>query len=324
MYHLDAHVAEAIRTDDRRIVITGAGGWLGLATLELLCNAIGEDFAARVVCFGSRARTLELRDGTGVSQRPIGEIGDLVYKPSIVLHLAYLTKDRAEHMTPEAYRAANRALSSIVLDALEAIGAIGVFLPSSGAASVADLPTASEAMRAYGLLKRDDEEGFATWAEKDDSRLAVIARIFNVSGPYINKPEAYALSAFIRDALKGQPVHVKAKRRVVRSFVAIRELMSIVFALLLGDTRGAVRFDTGAEEELEMRELADSIANLAGNGKMIAEDIDINLPPDIYVGDQTAYEVWRHSSRVGKVPFSVQVKETAAYLANSDILGKAA
>src|SRR5687767_15978390 len=121
MQRLAAHVEALLRSSDARIVITGAGGWLGLATLELLAAALGRDFDARVHCFGSAQRSLALLDGTAIEQRPLDGIGSLDLRPTIVLHFAFLTKERAEAMDEEAYCRANRQVDQAVLDALDII-----------------------------------------------------------------------------------------------------------------------------------------------------------------------------------------------------------
>ena len=118
-----------------RIVITGAGGWLGMATLELLHDAIGPALADRVICLGARARTLVLMDGTRIAQRAMEDIATLPSAPTLMLHLAYMTKDRIGHMAYSTYCRDNRKLTDMVIDALEPIGATGLFYPSSGAAA---------------------------------------------------------------------------------------------------------------------------------------------------------------------------------------------
>ena len=303
-------VAAAIAASGHRIVVTGASGWLGSATIELLHDALGAALHDRLRCFGSSARTLRLRDGLEVDQHPLAEIAALPPRPTILLHLAFLTKDRVEGMGPDAYVAANAALSGTVLDALDAIGTVAVFVASSGAARTADDPDADPAMRLYGGLKRRDEDAFAAWAH-EGGRIAVIARVFNVAGPYINKHQSYALAAFITDALAGRAVTVRAPHRVVRGFVAIRELMSVVFGLLAGP-RGIYRFDS-AGEAMELGEVAAIVGETLGTSAVARAPITSERV-DHYVGDGTEYHRLRAGLGVDAVPFPVQVRETADYM----------
>ena len=307
-------IAQALAAGHTRIVITGAGGWLGMATLELISAALGDSFAGRVKCFGSSHRRLTLIDGTAINQQPLSALASLTPAPTILLHLAFLTKDRAEAMDEAAYRTANRALDQAVLDALDPIGVTAIFVASSGAAYRATDPTAAPAMRLYGGLKRDQEAMFAAWAEASNKR-AVIARIFNISGPHINKHSSYALAAFILDALGGRPITINAAHRVVRSYVAIRELMALVVALLLDGASETLRFDTGGDL-LEMQDIARTIADLLGPAQ-------IGRPPpdpaktDHYVGDAAAYRTLLADYSIAAVPFGRQVIETAEFLALS-------
>lgn len=307
-------IARALWASGARIVITGAGGWLGMATLELLHAALGDGFEHRVKCFGSSHRSLLLLDGTSVEQLPLSEIASLDAAPILLLHLAFLTKDRTEEMDEPAYRSANRALDQHVLDALNPIDVQAIFVASSGAAYRADDPAASPAMRLYGSLKCEQEACFADWAKQHHKR-AVIARIFNLSGPHINKHGSYALACFILDALAARPIAIYAPHRVVRSYVAIRELMSLVVALLLGGQAETICFDTGGDP-LEMQDIAACIADLLG-------PVLINRPlldpavTDCYAGDPAPYRALLAEHTIEPVPFARQVIETAEFLALS-------
>lgn len=315
MTGLAPHIAEAIRASAARIVITGAGGWIGLATLEALSAALGPDFEARVRCFGSSRRNLSLLSGATIEQRPLAEVARLDHVPTIVLHFAFLTMDRAEAMDEAAYRAANAALNQSLLEALGSIGTEAIFVASSGAAVRADDPRASPAMRLYGALKCEQEALFADWAEQTRKR-AVIARIFNISGPHINKHGSYALASFVLDALAGQPIRIRSSHLVIRSYVAVRELMSLVFGLLLQGQAAVTRFDTGGEP-MEMQEIARIVADQLG-------DVSIDRPPlddtivDRYAGDDRAYRALLADHHIDPVPFARQVIETIEFLSLSE------
>ncbi len=313
---LEPHVADAIQASEARIVIAGAGGWIGLATLDLLKAAIGDRWRDRVHCFGSAARTLTLRDGESIEQSALADLSALAPAPTILLHLAFLTKERAETLDEATYRAANRSIDSSILAALDPIGVKAILVASSGAAVRADDPAASHAMRLYGSLKRDQERTFADWATRTNRR-AVIARLFNLSGPYINKQHSYALSAFILDALAGGPIRVHAPHRVVRSYVAIRELMSLAFAMLLDERAAVVRFDSGGEA-MEMQAIAEAVAGQFGDLAVDRPAIDPERFDD-YRGDSQTYSQLLAEHRIVPMPFARQLAETVDYLAFSRV-----
>lgn len=317
---LEPAVAQALREDGRRIVITGAGGWLGLATLNLLGQALGEDVAKRVCAFGSAARVLRLDDGTPIMQRPLADMAWLPPAPSLVLHTAFLTKDRAQAMDEAQYRAANAAIARQVLAALDPIGAQGVFLASSGAAGVVADPVrglaASPAVQLYGAMKLEDEARFAQWGKsrsaqggKASGRVVVIGRLYALLGPQMNKPQAYAAASFMQDALAGRVIAVRSPRQVVRAYVAIREVMSLVFAQLLGGV--SARFDSGGVP-MELAQVAQAVADLVPGARVERAPIT-QSPPDIYHGDGGAYAALLARHAIAPVPLAQALAETLDY-----------
>jgi UDP-glucuronate decarboxylase len=297
-----------------RIAVVGAGGWMGLASIEQLHSLLGNAFHERVICFGSRARTLPLRGGLRVPQRPLADLTNLAPAPTLVLHLAFLTQEKAGEMPREAYVSTNQAISNQVYDALEPIGAEGVFVASSGAVEMVGVAGANPNKALYGELKLRDEERFSRWAE-ERGRRTVVARIFGLSGPYINKLDSYALACFITDVLANRPIEIKSAWPVFRSYVAVDELMSVVFALLTDGEQGAITFDTGAHRGFEMDEIALGVARALDHHMGIARPAVEHLKADSYVGDGAIYRALREANRVTQIDFSTQVRETARYMA---------
>ncbi len=305
---LEPAIAHAIAAGDQHVAITGAGGWIGLATLDLLEQALGDDVVRRVSCYGSAARPLTLRSGRQFNQRPLSELSALEARTVWLLHFAFQTKERAEAMSEAEYRTANDAISATVLDAVRTLPVEAAFIASSGAASKAADPLASPAMRLYGQMKLDDEDRFAAWAQ-ESGRRAVIGRIFNITGPYINKHQAYAIANFILDALAGRPIEVRAPREVFRAYVAIRELMSLVFALMAETGGGVTRFDTGGEK-LELEAVARMVAQALGGGPVQRAAITDPVA-DCYVGDTASYTQLLARHGIEGVPLDQQIRETA-------------
>lgn len=316
---LSPWVAERLRHSKDRIVITGAGGWLGLATLELLANAMGDGWTSRIVCFGASQRTLVLRGGLRIAQSPLAEIAQLNDEPTIVLHLAFLTKDKVDDMAEMDYIEANRLLSKTVLNALDRMGTKAVFIASSGAARHADDPDVSAAMRLYGSLKKQDEDAFAAWADTR-GKTAVITRIFNITGPYINKHAAYAIASFILDALNDRAITVKAPHRVVRGNVVIRELMSLVFARLCAQSGAVERFDSGGEA-MELDALAKCVSQCVGPVAVERAAITSDRVDD-YVGNSVIYARLLAENEIEAVTLEDAIRETAEHLAETTLSRK--
>lgn len=289
---------------------------MGLATLEALHGVLGAALGERVVCFGSSRRRLTLRGGLDVDQAPLAELARLSLAPTLVLHLAFLTQEKAGWMAREDYVATNRAISEQVFGSLDAIGATGLFVASSGAVELAARPGAEPNRALYGALKLEDEARAAEWAERTAGR-AVIARIYGLSGPYINKQDSYALSCFIADALAGRPIAVRSAFPVWRSYVATDELMSLAFALLTDGAAGTTVFDTAGARGYEMSEIA------AGVGKALGHSRGVTRPPlggcreDRYVGDGEVYARLCARHGVAPVDFARQVRETAIFMAEA-------
>ena len=169
-------------------------------------------------------------------------------------------------------------------------------------------------MRLYGRLKCEDEAMFAGWAEAGSKR-AVIARIFNLSGPHINKHGNYALASFILDALAGRPIEIRASRRVVRGYIAIRELMSLVFAQLLDGKKGVTRFETGGKAR-EIGEVAETVSALVGPVPVRRPGLT-DEASDHYCGDDVEYCRLLTQYSIESVTFSQQVMETASFLSKA-------
>ncbi len=296
-----------------RIVITGASGWIGLTTIHLLADAFGRQWVAdHVHCFGSTPRAIVLGPDWTINQSAIDTIGDLDTRPTWLCHYAFLTKERVADVSEDDYRRVNSEISVRVHNALDAIGCDRIFLASSGAALRAEDDDAPHDLRLYGAMKRDDERRFADWGQRGGGRRAVIARIFNLSGPFINKHSAYALSSFILSAQHREPIQVRAKRPVFRAFVDARELITLAFAEMSEMSSGFEIFDSGGTP-MEMFDIAKAVSEKINQVNVERASIT-ELTGDHYFGNHERYIklLWRHGLK--HLPFDEQIQDTAAFL----------
>lgn len=315
MMRLPEPVRQAVRADPRRIVIVGARGWIGRTLAELLGEALGEAAADRVRCFGSSAAEIVLGNGMRLGQAPLELLTTLDHRPSLLFHLAFLTKDKASAMSNDDYRRANRRISEMVAEALDPIGVDRLFVASSGAAAFADDPAAAPDLRLYGALKRDDEERFAAWATADAAhRRAAMCRLYSVSGAFINKPDRYALADLILRGLRGAPVGATAPREIWRSYVAVREVLALALAMLLAD-QGAVSqlFDSGGEP-IELGTLAALVGEIIG-APVLSRAIT-RADAHHYCGDHPAWRALLDAYGLEHLALPEQIAETARYLAS--------
>lgn len=298
---LFARIAAALAAEPVPIVLTGGGGWLGQATLDLLDRAIGPALPQRVRVYGARARLLPLRSGRSVACHALPALADYAGPPPLLLHYACLTKDRVGGLGAAAFLAGNADIRDAVAAHVERCGTRGIFLPSSGAVYGAD---------PYGAAKRLDEARFAALAA---GAPFVLARVFNLAGPFINKPERYALADFLLALIGRRRIDIRAAGLVFRSYTHVEDLLLLALgALLLAD---GARFDTAGEITIELEALAHRAASLLGCPDVpISRAVPDGRADDVYVGDGTAMRALAAGLGLPLRGLDAQILDTAAYL----------
>jgi nucleoside-diphosphate-sugar epimerase len=301
---VDASIAQRLAAAEHRIAVTGATGWFGRVTLDLLAVALGaEAFHARVDAYAGRPREIEVAGVGPVEARSLDELRGADW----ILHYAFRTRDCVAELGAEEYVAANLAITRRMLDVLEQGKVGGLFYTSSGAAATPDLDA-----NPYGALKRLDELALGAACEKAEAT-CVIARVFNVSGPHMTKPHLYALGDLILRAHAEQPLEVRARGSVIRSYVAVEDVVQLAFVLLLDGASAS--FNTVGDRVVEVEELADVVRTALGRPELpIERRRDPSAPEDRYVGDgQRIAELATHYG-LEFVPLDEQVRATARSL----------
>lgn len=312
-------VARALEGSALDFVITGATGWLGRATTEMLAAALGSQFGERVALYGSHPRRLVLSGGEAVTVNGLREIANRrPARPVIVFHFAFLTKDKVAGCSSGEYAARNREIADLVLEGLQRAEVAGMLLASSGAVydHLAGRRRDPDA-NLYGRLKLEDEDRFSEACEARGARL-VIPRIFNLSGPFINKFDAYALSSIIVDVLRRDPVRIHADRPVWRSYFFVGDLIELGLRWLLDVTsERRLGFDTVGDEVVEIGDLARRVCRVLG-----AEGLAVNRPEMLaepenrYVGEGDALARTLAGFRYRPHDLAHQIAITARYISD--------
>jgi UDP-glucuronate decarboxylase len=313
MLAFSSPTALCLSESDLDVVVTGAGGWIGRATLEMLESVLGGSLTRRVHAYGSTGRALRLRSGTELECQPLGKLEELAIGPHLLVHLAYKTREHVA-LGSRGYIDANESISNVVLAHGRRSEVAGIFYPSSGAVYGGSLAN-DAAENPYGPMKRRDEERFGTLGHRTEN--TAVIRVFNLAGPFLNKPELYVLGSIIEDLIRGGPIRLRADHPVIRSYIHVQDLVDLAFALMLGLVASPGEpFDTAGEIDIEVGELAGMAASILGSPDVPIQRpvVPDNAAPDRYVGDGTI--MMELASRYGLClsPLERQIVDTADFL----------
>jgi nucleoside-diphosphate-sugar epimerase len=298
-----------------KIILVGGSGWIGLSTLDLLHRFL-PDFSSRVFCFGSSKKTLCLANGVQIKQDPIEDIEFLPKDNSyILLNFSFLTNERLSTENKTEYISTNRLISeTLFLQALKK-KIKKVVTISSGAVydNQGDIFDNLDE-NTYGALKYEEELKFSKLA--DEGALVVIPRVFNISGPYVSKIHLYMFSSLIDQALRGDTLKINSSNKVIRSFISISELMSVIFSLFSSPPVSEIKiFDTAGKENFEISDLAKKIIDrINPKAKIDRPLVDLNFPEDVYVGKRNDYLSLVELTDVDEVSIDDQILCVSSYL----------
>lgn len=272
-------VAESLRADDR-VLLTGAGGWFGLTLVALLA---GSGVPAMHVTRTARTLTAgDVRvDSVGWDDATVAD-----FAPTVVIDCAFVLRDYVPDMTLERYVSDNTELTGRLLRTVLLPSVRTVVSVSSGAAvhrgegvgrTLEDDP--------YGYLKRQTELAVARLGQEHD-RTVVIARPWSLSGGLVTRPDRYAFSNLIGQALAGGPVTVAAPHAVQRRYVGVDDFFAVCLAAA---ARGGEHTVDSGGEIVEFGELAHRIAGRLGGVEVVRPQPD-DSPADDYYTRSTTWE----------------------------------
>jgi nucleoside-diphosphate-sugar epimerase len=198
------------------------------------------------------------------------------WKPTLAVHLAYLTKDRLEAVGLDEYLSVNTHLSESAMGFYDIPSVRGIVVASSGAAI-------RHPFEPYGRLKAHDEAAF-TGAGARHGIPTVIARAWSLSGRFCTKPERFLLYDLIAQALGPNPdISISASHEVFRKYVDASEYLSVCLAGVAAGWSGTVD-STGVL--VEAGQLADAIQATLGMHKPTWRP-PLQGKPDHYYSDST-------------------------------------
>lgn len=276
--------------DSDRVVITGATGWMGREVLDRLSRTRPK---IQVLPVASMARRLE----TGSRTYQIHEWSHAYiseWRPTIAVHLAFLTREAESTMSTAEYERRNHELTEAAAHLYS--------IPELRAAVIASSGAAIQAKgQIYGDLKARDEKIFTELSNRTGLP-TVISRIWSVSGAFCTKPDLFALFDLIEQTRNRSRVHIRARSEVWRRYVDAGEFLEVCVSAA---GVGANQVIDSAGPLVEIEHLAHVIQDALGERKQIVRE-PLTQPPDRYFTDSQTMESW--SDRLG-IPLASLVEQ---------------
>jgi nucleoside-diphosphate-sugar epimerase len=236
------------------IAISGASGWLGNETIEVIA-----EIAPKVspLLFTSNGREIVLRN---LEKR--GTKGFLESQPPTSLegfiHLAFLTRDKIESVGTKDFISTNLSLISKACQVIESSKPKWVVIVSSGAILDRNSGELESNIQTnpYGFCKRVEEILITQSASKVGANV-VIGRLWGASGRFMPPNPAYALSDFIISAHTQKKIMIKSGGQVIRRYVDASEFMEVLVKAAISEK--SLTLDSGGPR-VEIAELASLVA----------------------------------------------------------------
>ena len=275
----------------KTILLTGGTGFFGKSVLDAYRRGLLAAFGIeRIIAFSRHARQLraEAPELCGSSVDLIdGDVLEMssTFGADIVIHAAASSDARRYALDPAREARiiveGTRRVCDVVARSTRpprllylSSGAIygrqppGVLALSEDAPAIPDTDQGKEvyaqAKRAAEAIVRD-----LTAASNVPAR---IARCFAFVGPWLRRDQHFAIGHFLENALRGEPVEVRARHTVIRSYLHADDLAVWLARLATAEGDRCEVFNVGSGTAVSLRDLAAMVAKTGG--------VDIALPPE--------------------------------------------
>jgi len=295
-------------------VIYGANGWLGKALTDYCLKQLKLD-PTQIILISGSVEELTLQEGV---RHPCYKFEDVMKKRLenvIFFNFSFKLKDKLQELNTGNFLKENDQIKDKAEKLIRHLKPIKVIYSSSGAVTNPD-PT----LNPYGYQKLKDESFYEELCAALNIKL-LIARIYNIAGPYMNKLDVYALGNFIKQAKQTGKIEISANNPVIRNYIHIYDLMNILCAWAEDpEEEDYINFSTGTEEEIELGELAKLVSEIMPGDISIVRDYHDTDLPNRYVSDIEAQNILTEKYGIKLKNMKDCVRDTYNYLKTEKLI----
>ena len=302
--------------EQKKIVITGATGWVGQNFLYELQKLIPQEiFNDVVIAFGSREKVISssaYKIPIKIKIHSLDNIKDLLIynKDFVLIHTAFLTREKIKIYGVDEYIKINNKIIKTIEQILSLNGSKKSLLISSGAVeNINEVASNINILKEdpYGYLKFKEEEVFKK------SQNSLILRIYGLTGKFIRDPEIFAFGNFLLSAKKNQAIKIKSQKEVIRSYVYGGDIAISGLRWISSRELNDNILLNAATHTVSLLDLANKITKIFSLPK-VEYSIDKNLGKNIYRCENKGFQDFLRKLDIKPTTMNKQILETYSYL----------
>ena len=271
------------------LLITGANGFVGRSVVEKLSELESTNLPKEIILLTRNGVDFEipknLAEITVIKQRDLTKPWNL---DSNCTHIINLAADGSRSPYSDEANDTFRSIGKNLLEFIRSNTRISKVFHASSGACFGYRPLSQEQdpdnLKAGFIRSRTEVEDMLIDASSSSGFDLSIGRLFTFSGNHLLKKNQYAITEFIRSALKTGKIQVTGNPETVRSFMHQESMAEWILQALVSPF-SAIDLQIGASEPVTIRELAEYVGQQTNSKVFYAEKVQ---PGDVYLPDNVA------------------------------------
>jgi UDP-glucuronate decarboxylase len=260
-----------------KILVTGATGWLGQASLQAIKKVMPEVKSEDLYLYASRERAHVVPSFGEIQVHGLKSNIFLPKNVDLFISLALKTRDYSFKIGEKEYLKSNMEIVARNLELINSTNPIDIILISSGV--VSNYLEGKQALDPYTEIKLLEEKLFNEYAKQNNSRL-IILRLWGATGELMTEPLKYAIGNLIFQAETSNKIIINSRNEVFRKYSDATQIFEVLLHALQLNYSGTLN-SGGTVVEIGL--LAELIAKIYDKPIEIVRTREVGSAPDDYV-----------------------------------------